>query len=43
MLNFIIEQLKDVKISSENIRRAKGKYKFPNSIKDFTNYIKTRL
>jgi hypothetical protein len=42
MVRGVLQLLKEVEPSSEMLRAAKGKYKFPESWKEFKNYIKLR-
>lgn len=42
MLRAIIELLKTTNLNTEDIKMAKGKYKYPENWKEFKNYIKTR-
>ena len=43
MLRDLLNKLKDSNSSSELVLRARGKYKLPLNIKEFNNYIKTRI
>jgi len=42
MIKLIISLLKTTELNTEDVRIAKGAYKYPESWKEFINYIKTR-
>jgi len=42
MIKLMLELLKTTESNSEIVKIAKGKNKFPSSIKEFRNYIKLR-
>lgn len=42
MLKATIHLLKTTNLNTEDIKIAKGKYKYPENWKEFKNYIKTR-
>lgn len=40
MLKSIIELLKNTNLNLEEVKMAKGKYKYPENWKEFKNYLK---
>ena len=42
MIKLIQILLRDTEITSKDVLRARGRYKYPNSIKELKNYLKLR-
>jgi hypothetical protein len=42
MIKIILTLLKSTQLNTEDVRFAKGAYKYPENWKEFINYIRTR-